>query len=59
MLFLLRLLAILLFIGYVCRFFYTLGKKTAQDEQNKKQSTQSNRKPVDSVVIDEEIKEKQ
>lgn len=59
MLFLLRFLAIVLFIGYVCRFFYTLGQKTVRDEQPKRQGAPRSRKPVDSVVIDEEKKEPQ
>ncbi len=46
--FLLRLFAGLFLVWLVCYFFYSLGRKSAFDESNRK------RKKVDSSVAEEE-----
>jgi len=58
MLFLIRLLALILVVWFVCRFFYLLGKRAVRDERTDTHGTRRSRKSVDSVVIDKE-KEKQ
>ena len=54
MYFLLRVLTILFFIGLVCHFFYSLGRKSALDECKEKSESNHNRKKVDSTVVEEE-----
>lgn len=52
--FLIRLLAIILIIWFVCRFFYQLGKNAVRNEHTGRRNAKNSRKSVDSVVIDKE-----
>jgi len=50
---LLRILPFVVFIWLICYFFYTLGRKRALDDQERKgESPQTKKKRVDSTVIE-------
>ena len=52
--FLLRILTILFFVGLICHFFYSLGRRSALNENKKKPDSNHNRKKVDSNVVEED-----
>lgn len=53
MLFLFRIFIGLFLVGIVCRFIYSLGRKSALNENDKKHRNHKSRK-VDSTVVEKE-----
>jgi hypothetical protein len=55
---LLRILPFAVFIWLICYFFYSLGRKQALDDQKRKgKSPPTERKQVDSTVVENDKQE--
>ena len=54
MYFLFRVIIGLFIVWLICYFFYSLGRKSALDEKNKKPESNNRRKKVDSSVVEKD-----
>ena len=52
--FLLRIIPVLFLVWLIWKFFDSLGRKNALNENKKKQDSNNRRKPVESKVVDKE-----
>ena len=52
MYFLFRVIIGLFIVWLICYYFYSLGRKSALDEKNKKSESNHKRKKVDSTVVE-------